>query len=333
MKEINLQNLMPHLLYQFKSEHELEKTIEKVGQIFNHMRENIESYANDEKMISAYVAYYLSTNIPKLSHVLDMVGIDLNDYENFYDIGTGPGTFLIAAHAMNPKLNLVGIDKSDLMLAQAMQILKGLGVNSDYSLGKKVGEFEKKKSLVLFSHSLNEMSENEVGNYLKLIEDQDVLIIEPGTMEVFNKLMPIREKMIERGYEVKFPCHSNKACQLNPATDWCHQYIMVKHNDEVERLTQKLHRNRRLMPLSVFFYSKSAEAQTCMARLIRVHKPTKFSIEWEVCMSDHSIQRLEIPIKHYSKKEQKELLKVTAGSAVNFEVIKELSDRLRVKLI
>lgn len=332
MQEINLENLRPHLLYQFKSEHELEKSIEKVGHIFNHMRENLDKYSSDEKLISAYVAYYLATNYPKLASVLSMVDIKLEDYETIVDIGTGPGTFLFAAHALNPSIELVGIDKSDLMLTQAMKLMKGLGVNSPSSFGTKLISQKREKTLFLFSHSLNEMSESEIDKYIKEIGDQDILVIEPGTKEVYQKLMIFREKMIGLDYHIHFPCSSNASCNMDAEHDWCHQYIMVKHSEDVERMTQKLHRNRRLLPLVVHYYSKKIRKTATRATLVRVFKPTKHSFEWEVCMPDHSLIRLEIPIKKYAKKEQKQILNITAGAKVEFEVLKELKDRLRVEV-
>lgn len=332
MQDITLENLRPHLLYRFKSEHELEKSIEKVGAIFNHMRSHLDEYANDEKMISAYVAYYLATNFPKLESVLNMVGIDLSDYKSLIDIGTGPGTFLLAAHALNPHLELVGIDQSDLMLNQAMKLTKGLGVNCPISFGKKLLKENNDKNLFLFSHSINEMLDAQIDSYLDTIDNQDILIIEPGTKEVYQKLMLVRQKMIEKNYNIHFPCSSNESCLMNQEHDWCHQYIMVKHSEDIERMTQKLQRNRRLLPLVVQFYSKKEKSKSVHARLVRVFKPTKYSFEWEVCMPDHSLVRLEIPSKIYSKSEQKRVVNVTAGSKVEFTLIKELKDRLRVEV-
>lgn len=334
MKEITLENLRPHLLYEFRNDHELEKSIEKVGTIFNHMRENLHEYVKNEKMVSAYVAYYLSTNFPKLKSVLEMVDVDLNTYDKLVDIGTGPGTFLLAAHALNPQLELVGIDQSDLMLAQAMKLMKGLGVNSPTSFGTKLLNQKRENTLFLFSHSINEMSEGQIDKYIEEIGDQDILIIEPGTKEVYQKLLVVREKLINKEFNVHFPCGSNGPCQMNPEHDWCHQYIMVRHSEDVERMTQKLARNRRLLPLVVHYYSKKERINDNeSARLVRVFKPTKHSFEWEVCLSDHTLIRLEIPSKLYSKKEQKRIVDITAGNIVKYKLIKELKDRLRVEVL
>jgi len=329
---ISLAQIKKTLLYDFKSGHELNKAIEEVGHIFNHMRENIKDYHHDNRLISAYVAYYLTTNYPKFKSVIDMVRIDLSHYEHIVDIGTGPGTFLLAAANLNSSLGLHGIDHSEHMLTQAQKILSKLHPQREITLSKKLIK-PNGKTLYLFSHSLNEMTKTQALDYLNLIEDEDILLIEPGTRESFQKVLALREEVIRKKYRVHFPCSTESNCPMNTENDWCHQYIFVNHANDVEIMTQKLGRNRRLLPLCVQFYSKTQKPKSTKAMLVRVLRPTKHSLEWVVCQDDNHLINLEIPLKQFSKKEAKLMQKVTAGHNVDYELIKELPEKKRVKLL
>ena len=331
--QISLSEIKDCLLYEFKDDHALGKSIEEVGKIFNHMRDHLSDYYDDEKLISAYVAYYFTTNIPKFEKAITMAGVDLSEYDNLVDIGTGPGTFLIAAKAMHHKLHLYGVDHSDLMLKQAQKIFNYFYSLDDVTLTKNLNPPKEGKTLYLFSHSLNEMDENTYLNYLRQIADSDILLIEPGTKESFIKILNVREHLIQNGYKVHFPCHKESPCPMNPEKDWCHQYMFVTHADDVEVMTQKLGRNRRLLPICIQYYRKSEKTPRDEAMLVRVLRPTKHSLEWVVCDKNNAMINLEIPIKQFSKKEAKEMQKVTAGHLVQYEVIKELPEKLRVKLI
>ena len=67
---MNLSEIMPHLLYQFKSESDLVKAIEEISLKFTKERSNIGDYLKDPRLVSAYTVFYLLTNIPKLEAVL-----------------------------------------------------------------------------------------------------------------------------------------------------------------------------------------------------------------------------------------------------------------------
>jgi hypothetical protein len=330
--EVSLSEIKECLLFEFKNDHTLSKAIEEVGKIFNHMRDNLSDYHDNEKLISAYVAYYFTTNLPKFAKAIEMAGVNLDQYDNLVDIGTGPGTFVLAAKAMQHNLKLYGVDHSDLMLKQAKKIFDHFYDGTDVHWSKKLMKPESGKTLYLFSHSLNEMDEGAYLKYLEQIAGEDILLIEPGTKESFKKVLNFREAAIAHQYQVHFPCHKEIECPMDPDKDWCHQYMFVSHAQDVEVMTQKLGRNRRLLPICIQYYRKSEKVKSKTSMLVRVLRPTKHSLEWVVCY-DNQLINLEIPLKQFSKKEAKEMHKVTAGHSIEYEVIKELPGKLRVKLL
>lgn len=338
-QNLSYSEIAPYLLHQFKNESQLLKNVAQMGKLFNHYRENLNEYREDKELIAAYCAYYLTTNYPKLFGVLEMVAdkIELSDFDRVIDVGTGPGTFLLAlAELVDEKVKLEGIDVSDMMLDQASSILKGLRPQKNVELYKGVPKESEGKTLLLFTHSLNEMTSEQAVEYVKESKPEAIMLIEPGTKEAFAKCLKLREWVISEGYNVSYPCFTNSACPLNLEEDWCHQFISVEHSDDVERMTQKLHRNRRLLPLTVQIYSKEAKAKKENARLIRVKKPTKHSVEWELCQEDsgnNMVFNAEIPKRGMSKKETKEIEAVMSGVEVEFEVQKEFEEKKRIKLL
>lgn len=332
------------MLYEFKGEDQLLKSVAQVGKLFNFYRENLDEYKNDEQLVSAYCAYYLTTNYPKLFETLKLLGqnFDLNSFSRVVDIGTGPGTFLLGlSELLAPEVELGGVDISPTMLRQARKILDGLRPDREVALSQYLGELfsikpQKGKSLLLFTHSLNEMTPQQGIDYAKALNPDSILLIEPGTKESFGKALKLREWAISQDYHVTYPCFSNASCPLNLEQDWCHQFIQVTHSDDVERMTQKLHRNRRLLPMVVQLYQKQCVERSDNARLIRVKTPTKHSLEWQLCHRDGEMNAVfdaEISKRGYSKKEIKELEDINAGIDVRFEVEKRMEQKSRIKLL
>lgn len=339
---ISFEALRPYLLHQFKNESQMLKAIERVGKLFNHYRENISEYREDRELVAAYCAYYLTTNYPKLFEVLDLVGpkLELSQFNRIVDIGTGPGTFLLALDRLcSSSAKLEGVDISSVMLEQAERILKGLAPDRDFHLGKSAQNHkEGDKTLLIFTHSLNEMKLDSAADYIEKIRPEGVLLIEPGTKEVFSKVLSLREHCVKLGMNVQYPCYSNAPCPMNLEEDWCHQFIEVKHSDDVESMTQKLHRNRRLLPLTVQLYGldQTRSSEENEARIVRVKRPTKHSLEWELCREGNSLNQVldvEVPKRGMSKREVKELEGVFSGKEIKFEVLKQLESKKRIKLL
>lgn len=348
-KNISFEELRPHLLHQFSGESQLLKAVGEVGKLFNFYRENIDQYREDEKLVSAYCAYYLTTNYPKLFQSLELLGegFDISSFDRIVDIGTGPGTFLLALSDLaSESAALQGVDISPVMLSQAKRILEGLRPERKIELASSVTSLKdtKGKTLAIFTHSLNEMGPKKAAEYIEKISPDAILVLEPGTKESFAKALDFRTWCIGREFNVAYPCFSNSACPLDLEKDWCHQYIEATHSDDVERMTQKLQRNRRLLPMVIQLFDKGErkkekekEKETeSSARLVRVKKPTKHSLEWQLCESREGQNfafDAEVPKRGMSKKEIKSKEDILAGISVEYALEKEMSDKSRIKLL
>ena len=333
---IKISDLTPHLLYQFKSEHELVTTIQAISEAFTTNREKIDQYLTDPKFVSAYTLFYLSTNEPKLQAAMELLPKNytaLWKEMNLVDVGAGPGTFSLAwAKLFNPT-NIFQIESARLMQQQSTKLLSALYPNIKVHLNQTQAM---DKKMLLFGHSLNEMCVEE-GIKLVLRENpQQVLLIEPGTSEVFKMCMSFRDKIQASGYKIVYPCSSQASCPMINSTDWCHQFLDVRHDVSVERLTQLVKKDRKLLPILIHLYVKEEffkEADSF--HIVRVLPETKFSFEWEICFNSNGqnvIEQWQVMKKDYSKTLQKGISSWRAGKEVKLIEKKSVGDIVRVKL-
>ena len=335
---LKLESIQNELLYKFRSEAELTKTINEMSLNFTTRRDQITKYISDEKFISAYVCFYLLTNIPKLKKSFEKMNFDLSQLNEFeyIDIGCGPGTFSFALLEQDPKLTIYGFEKSEKMIKQAHLLLSRFYPAAKVKLFSKISKIplKQKTRFGVFGHSANEMDESYV---LQLIDDlqlDNILFIEPGTKDFFHKSLTIREQLTKK-FTLNYPCLSQKPCPLTGIDDWCHQYIEVTHEKSLERLSQLVNKDRRRMPVILNYYTRlPTSVQEDEAIIIRVYKPTKYSVEWQICMQDNILCDLEVPIRGFSKQEKKEILKYNSGAKIRFTLLKKLGDnKIRGKLL
>lgn len=330
---MKLSDLVPHLIYQFNSEHELLAAIEEISQKFTVNRDKIGDYLKDPRLVSAYTVFYLSTNVPKLQEVFKWMPEGwMEELKNcdFIDLGAGPGTFSLAWKSMGASKDFYQIELSTLMKEQGKKIWEGLHQEKLFQ-GSRWEWSNPNPKFLLFGHSANEMGAEVALDYIRKINPDHILFIEPGTKEFFPKMLKIRSELLKE-YNVLYPCPLPEKCPMDGTDNWCHQFIQVKHDLEVERLSQMARKDRKLLPLTVQAFSRSYKAQNPSERLVRVFPETKFSHEWEVCHSN-VLSRYQVMKRDLSKQESKELSEVLAGATIETEVVKELEQSKRVKLL
>ncbi len=83
-----------------------------------------------------------------------------------------------------------------------------------------------KKSLLLFSHVLSELSEQEALELAaKATSVDEVIWVEPGSREISRKLSQIRNLFLESGHQILAPCTHALPCPMLQAEQerhWCH---------------------------------------------------------------------------------------------------------------
>jgi hypothetical protein len=175
-----------------------------------------------------------------------------------------------------------------------------------------------------------EMDSETAIHYVGKFSPDDIIFIEPGTPEFFGKMLEIRTRLIQNGWHVLFPCPKESECPMRGTTDWCHQFIHVSHDPEVERLSQIMRLDRKLLPLTVQIFSRREYHQSA-ERLVRVMPETKFSFEWQVCR-ENNLENYQVMKRGMDKATEKKMGNMLAGSSLSTELEKDISGKKRVKL-
>jgi len=105
---LSVEDIRPHLLNSKLKESELIKLIDDMSMKFTVKRDKIQDYIINENAVSAYSAFYLPTNIPKLHFLLSKLKNETLDdiiKRPFIDFGCGPGTFSLAMSLLFEKIH------------------------------------------------------------------------------------------------------------------------------------------------------------------------------------------------------------------------------------
>lgn len=332
---LSLEDIKPHLLNSKLKESELVKFITEMSMKFTTKREKIEDYVLDENAVSAYTAFYLPTNIPKLHFLLSKLKDEtLEDIikRPFIDVGCGPGTFSLALSLLFEKTppEIVAVDSSKIMLNQANKILKGFFPAANLVTAQKFHQ-KKSDSVLFFGHSINEMGAKKALDIIATVDPEYVLWIEPATSEFFLELKKIRESLTAH-FDIIYPCPSSLTCP----SQWCHQVLRTTHDLSLERISQLVSLDRKILPIATMVMRrKNSSIEINKPVITRYLNETKFSFEYEVCLHESGENKnkvIEIQKRQLSKDEEKFFKNSDVGERVEFHVEKTIGEKLRVKL-
>lgn len=317
---MKLNELSPHLLYQFSSESELHKEVQRLKLIFNDSRD-VGSYVLDEKLVAAYTSFYFLTYLNKFNELSSYLPNEVRTFLtglSFIDMGAGPGTFGFAWAKAVHSDQIYQVEKSSLMREQSKRIFRHFLPQCELVQNLS----PPKKGLMFFGNSLNEMGSILAEKEIKKYEPQAVVLLEPGTKQSFKEVLLLRDKLISMGYHCAYPCPCDEKCPMEGSLkEWCHQYISFRFDDELEALCQQLKMDRKLQSAIFHVYLRSELARVPV--ITRVKKETKFSYEWEVC-DGKKICSWQIPKKDLKSK--KALKDILAGQRVELKLEKDFGN-------
>lgn len=337
-----LDEITPHLLSPLK-EHELVSLLKVISRGFTSERERIEEYVSLEEQVSAYTAYFLPTNIPKLFFVLEQLPIELRQYLaglSLMDVGSGPGTYSLGwSRYFNSQSNITLVDQSKVMLKQAKSLLDAFALKSS-SIQYTQNPGTERAQVVLFGNSLNEMGAIKASSVVKQVGPEFVILIEPGTKQSFAEVLKLRSELLASGFVPLYPCRLAASCPLEAVDDWCHQVLRMTHESQIERISQLAQLDRKIMPFIAHIYRKAQAIkplETSNAHFLRFLNETKFSFLWQVCLASPegglTTTKFEILKKDYPKSLLKRLERASVGESFTYRIIKELEGLKRIQLL
>jgi len=209
-------------------------SLKKLSQAFTELSEGYrsrEGYSidSDEKAL-AYLLYRSPATMGVLHRVLKEVPGEIH---SVCDCGAGTGTSLGPLHDAFPIKQITLIEENKRLVSL------GRRINTDFhDQAWKTGDLKKLSfsdhDLFLFSYSLNELSPSDARLVIRKAYQRAgkfVVIIEPGTIEGYQRILGYREALIEEGGFVIAPCPHMNECPLGKG-DWCHFSERIERSKE-----------------------------------------------------------------------------------------------------
>lgn len=330
--------------HKFSSEADLVKAITELNQLYVHQRQKLQANSLTPRLSSAYLHFYFPSNIPKLFKLLQLLPPNLIDEIGkvpWIDFGSGPATYTLAWYSwlrsqkkkFPPEALLIESDMN--MQAVANKVLDKYLSNEDITL---VSDLSKKNILggaLFFGHSSNELSLDQLFQIIQQTDPKFIILLEPGTPEVFKKILELRSHLISHNYKIHYPCLQQGVCPMKQQTvakNWCHQYLSLRFSSSVERLTQLVSLKRQHSAVLFHVYEKNALSGAITTflppgsyRVVQGPMQTKGVWTWQVCTAEGKLEWLETLTRQYSKEQLDLLENKTPGTILSsITVQKEL---------
>ncbi len=322
------------------SEARLLSLVEQLSKGFTTARDDLKAYGLSSEQVSAYAYFYFPTNVPALAYVLDRLPATIREklkLSTLIDWGTGPGTYLIAwsRYFSQTGHQLIGIDQSPLMLQQAQLLWASFGTPGHTARFERPDHnFSSTNITLCFGNSMNEMGWEKALEVIQKVMPNFIIFIEPGTQAVFKEMLNLRGELASLGWKNYFPCpDSSHSCPMDQASssDWCHQIMLTTHDPSIERLSQKLHLDRRTRPLLAHVYGKEqiiSNHGVTEIRVVRSFPPTKASYRFTGCRKEaDQLENVEIEflMRDTDSTMRKKLDKIRSGDLLRFEVKEQMT--------
>jgi ribosomal protein RSM22 (predicted rRNA methylase) len=338
---IDLSDIEQCLIYQFKSEADLVDAISELNTLYVHQRSNLKQNSLTPRLASAYLQLYFTTNIPKLFKLLKFLPIDLvNELAKhpWIDFGSGPATYTLAWYSWlksqkkkyPPKSLLIERDLS--MQALINNVLDKYLPDEDITIVSELSQKTIPNGVLFFGHSSNELSLEQLFSIFEKATPRFVILLEPGTPEVFKKALELRSHLMAHNYKILYPCSTQSNCpikQQSTAKNWCHQYLSLKFSPSVERLTQLASLKRQHSAVVFHVYEKMekklplSSSEVVNYRVVQGPMQNKGIWTWQVCTPKGNLEWLETLTRQYSKDQLDNLEKKSPGEHLNSVTIQK----------
>lgn|SRR3954470_5739460 len=277
------------------------KLAQAVAQLSEHYK--AADFSSPAVATEAHRAAYLAVRLQATYAAIDRVFAEIKlrapqaKIASLLDLGSGPGTALLAAAERFPQLRQATLIESD---AGWIALGKRLAEQSDMPMVQQAqwlkqdlrsGLACEKHDLVVISYTLGELPQaaaEVVLNKAWKCAGKLLVLIEPGTPRGFAAINAARSSLIVNNVTIFAPCPHHFTCPMAAAGDWCH------FSQRVERTSQ--HRQLKGGALGYedekFSYLVAAriDAPSAAARIVR--HPGKHSghVQLVLCTTEGKIE-------------------------------------------
>lgn len=242
---------------------------------------------------------YVAARMPATAAVVARVFSELGNFSpcSMLDVGTGPGTAVLAALARWTTLSKVrAVDRDSAMLEVARKISDFVGstnISWEVNSGKRPPGDEP-ADLVTMSYVLGEIVEDDRQSYLDCLWDltkKILVVIEPGTVDGFARITRARKEFLNRGANIVAPCPHQLECPMRKG-DWCHFPARVERS-RIHRLLKSAELGIEDEKFSYLILARSMVGGEG-ARIVNAPKRSKNRVDFQVCNAGGEIQAVTV---------------------------------------
>ncbi len=277
----------------------------------------------DDATFAAYLSYFFPLNYIRTLKVIDegkRWGF-FNDVQQMVDFGCGPGTST-KAFLMDPEINVKRIHGVDLFDDLKPLYLNNHGQTAGISFGLQMPKVNAQGSLLVASYALNETKDIPPW----LFNFEKIMILEPSTKQAFPKLLEIRDKLLEKNYQIVAPCPHVHKCPLSESKkDWCHDRVYWQQPEWFQRLESLMPIKNQSLTFSYLLASRTPLQKPDFARIVGDAQVEKGKTRWMIC------QGPEREFLSFLKRQGPSPL-IYRGDRVQLDVFEKRGDEIRFDL-
>lgn len=214
--------------------------------------------------------------------------------QSLLDIGCGPGTAAWAALETWPSvMKATLVDHNPRLLDLARELGGARPVEFVRGEMAKAAGAAPQVDVVMASYALTEIPAADLGGILSALWDRAnkmLVIVEPGTVAGFQRILACRDALLAQGARILAPCSHESLCPLAENERWCHFSVRLPRSRD--HLIVK-DANVPFEDEKFSYLVAGKDIGTAWGRrVLATPKVTKAAIALTLCAPEHAAERL-----------------------------------------
>jgi ribosomal protein RSM22 (predicted rRNA methylase) len=181
-------------------------------------------------------AAYLAVRFPSTFAAANLVWQEIADLipqaplASILDVGAGPGTATLAAHAAAGEFKFTQLERDAGWQGIAAKLASAAGLDGRFVTGAMSRDLAAAPhDAVVACYALGELPPHErTGAVAALwaLAKTMLIVVEPGTPDGFETVLGVRRQILADGGHAAAPCTHDAVCPMS-RSDWCHRPVRV----------------------------------------------------------------------------------------------------------
>lgn len=178
----------------------------------------------DETGAKAYAAYRMPATVAALVRVFSEISVTTGlEPTSLVDLGGGTGAGIWAAHTVWPSLAWATVvDRSPEAVDVGKRLTAELDIAVTWITEPASGDLPA-ADVAVAAYLMSELTAAEVDDVVDAMTAtaETAVVVEPGTPVGYERILTVRDRMLDAGMALAAPCPHHRECPL-AGRDWCH---------------------------------------------------------------------------------------------------------------